>query len=72
MICFAQASSSAGLAGRQAKMRRRLGVSPGRSRSNGPVTEIEYSAGWTRGCRSILKRAWYGWRSVSSSAEDSS
>ena len=38
MMCRAQASSSARVAGRQLKIRRRLGVSPGPVALNGPVT----------------------------------
>jgi hypothetical protein len=38
MILVAQGSSSAAFAGRQTKMRRRLGVSPGPATVYGPVT----------------------------------
>jgi len=41
MMFVAQRSSSEGFAGRQTKMRRRLGVSLTPVASNGPVTETE-------------------------------
>ena len=57
-------------AGRQTKIRRRLGVSPAPRVSKGPVIDTERTAGCTRGCRSILKCAGYGCRTVSSRAND--
>src|SRR5256885_12994926 len=44
MMFVAQCSSSEGFVGRQAKIRRRLGVSPAPVASNGPVMETEYTA----------------------------